>query len=561
MGRKPGNEEVILESVTDGDGRQVYRSSFTVSGQGGTKALLASRLAVIPVIFLPGLMGTNLRSRESGEAVWRPPNASFRPTDILGIIGALLTWGFRGPKERQEALDAAKLEVDDRGSIALGQSGLSRETARARGWGSVSRTSYNPVMALLQERLNAMMRRGEPGAWWEAEGMRDPADYGEELGGNAPLTRDELSGAARYRFDVWCCGYNWLQSNRDSARDLLAYIDGVVLEHYRGEEELEPQAGRMKVILVTHSMGGLVARALKLVEGGEERILGVIHGVQPATGAPAIYHHMRCGYEGLERFVLGRNAGQVTAVAARSAGCLELVPTFDHRDGAPWLFACREGEWDPADTEGLPLRLPQQGDPYREIYQSQEWYGLVPKQNEKFLDLSGKTRGPASSARTDYDLKIDSVARFHDEVAGQYVAATYVHYGAFAGLDMHSWRDVVWQGDLDWIASSGSATHDNGRGTYGACGRAEGVSLTRVAGAGDGTVCVWSGSAPAKTGKRQGVEASFQHGDRGSGCPDGQCKEYGHQGSFNDKGGRTQWASLYSIVKIAQRADWSPEEV
>ena len=558
MGRKPGNEEIILEPVTDGDGRRVYRSSFTVSGQGGTKALLASRLAVIPVIFLPGLMGTNLRSRESGEAVWRPPNASFRPTDILGIIGALLTWGFRGPKERQEALDAAKLEVDDRGPIGLGKSGLSRETARARGWGSVSRTSYNPVMALLQERLNAMMRRGDLGTWWEAEGMRDPADYGEELGGNAPLTRDELSGAARYRFDVWCCGYNWLQSNRDSARDLLAYIDGVVLEHYRGEEELEPQAGRMKVILVTHSMGGLVARALKLVEGGEERILGVIHGVQPATGAPAIYHHMRCGYEGLERFVLGRNAGQVTAVAARSAGCLELVPTFDHRDGAPWLFACREGEWDPADTEGLPLRLPQQGDPYREIYQSQEWYGLVPKQNEKFLDLSGDspdTDELVSKRAPLNDLLLD-VESFHRDLQQLYHDRTHVHYGAEDGEEMHSWSNVVWHGDPELIDAPGARSRDNGRGSYRVRSMRGALKIIAVAGSGDGTVCTYSGSAPAGAG----IQASFPHGSSGKGSFNSQHAVYRHQDSFNDKWGRSQWVTLFGIAKIAQQADWSSEE-
>lgn len=560
MGRTPGNNETVLEPVADGEGRRVYRSTFAVSGRGRTKVLLASPPAVIPVIFLPGLMGTNLRSRESGDAVWRPPNASFRPTDILGIIGALLAWGFRGPKERQEALDAAKLEVDDRGSIALGKSGLSRETARARGWGSVSRTSYNPVMALLQERLNAIMHRGEPSAWWAGEGMRDPVDYGEELGGNAPLTRDELASAARYRFDVWCCGYNWLQSNRDSARDLLAYIEGVVLAHYRGEEELAPQVGRMKVILVTHSMGGLVARALKLVEGGEDRILGVIHGVQPATGAPAIYHHMRCGYEGVSRFVLGRNAGQVTAVAARSAGCLELVPTFDHRDGAPWLFACREGEWDPADTEGLPLRLPQQGDPYRDIYGSREWFALVPAHNERYLDLTGKEVSPEIGPRFEFQTLMKQVENLHRDLARQYHPATHVHYGADDAPEMHSWRDIVWQGE---IPGPSSVRHmkDNSRGSYRSRTHPSGPFLAAVPGVGDGTVCDRSGAAPGHAGKASGVLASFRHGPTGKGQFNAPMEGYSHQNSYNDKAGRrSEWTTLYAIAKLAQSAAWHPED-
>ncbi len=34
-------------------------------------------------------------------------------------------------------------------------------------------------------------------------------------------------------------------------------------------------------------MGGIVARALaKLVAGGEDLLYGVVHGAQPATGAP-----------------------------------------------------------------------------------------------------------------------------------------------------------------------------------------------------------------------------------------------------------------------------------
>lgn len=555
-GEKTDAGEIILQPDTGPDGRQSYRSSFAPDGSGKTKVLMAEQPAVIPVVFLPGIMGTNLRDQESGDPVWRPPNASFRPADIVGILGALFTWGFKDAKERQELLNGERLEVDDRGSIDVGKSGLSRETARERGWGTVSRSSYNPIMARLQESLNSIVRAGNPEAWWAEEGARNPADYGEELGGNEPLSTEELQHASLYQFDVWCCGYNWLKSNRDSAGHLKGYIEHTVLAHYRSREDVADQVDDMKVILVTHSMGGLVARALKLVDGGDERVLGVVHGVQPATGAPAIYHHMRCGYEGVVRFVLGRNAGQVTAVTANSPGAMELTPTFDHHDGRPWLFACSEGAWNPESTESMPLRLPLAGNPYEEIYKSPEWYGLVPRQNEKFLDMSRADTGPRMNIRRKFNLVVDKVSVFHNEIVGRYHDVTYAHYGADEHDDMHSWRDVVWQGDVSILETSGISPEDNGRGSYRRSGMRSAPRITAVAGAGDGTVCDRSGAAPGKAG----VQASFRHGPQGSGQFNDSIKGYDHQGSYNDKhGARTEWMTLFSIAKISREADWHPE--
>ena len=556
-GEKTDAGEIILQPDTGPDGRQSYRSSFAPDGSGKTKVLMAEQPAVIPVVFLPGIMGTNLRNKSSGEAVWRPPNVSFRPTDIMAILGALMTWPRYGAKRRQQLLDGEAVEVDDRGSISTGNSGLSRDTARERGWGTVSRSSYNPIMARLQESLNSIVRAGNPEAWWAGEGARDPADYGEELGGNEPLSTEELQHASLYQFDVWCCGYNWLKSNRDSAEHLKGYIEHTVLAHYRSREDVADQVDDMKVILVTHSMGGLVARALKLVENGDERVLGVVHGVQPATGAPAIYHHMRCGYEGFVRFILGRNAGQVTAVSANSAGAMELTPSFDHHDGKPWLFACKEGEWDPESTESMPLRLPLAGNPYEEIYKSPEWYGLVPRQNEKYLDLSGGAAGsPERGLRFKFDVLVDKVGEFHADVSRNYHSLTYAHYGADEHEDMHSWRDVVWQGDVSLLGTPGGSPEDDGRGSYRRSGMKGAPRITAVEGAGDGTVCDRSGAAPG----RAGVQASFRHGQQGSGQFNNSIKGYDHQGSYNDKhGSRTEWMTLFSIAKISKEADWHPE--
>ncbi len=85
---------------------------------------------------------------------------------------------------------------------------------------------------------------------------------------------------------VYACGYDWRQSNTDSARTLEARINQAFDEH--------PSAER--VIIVTHSMGGLVTRAM-LAAGRipESKIAGVVHTVMPADGASVAYRRFLTG--------------------------------------------------------------------------------------------------------------------------------------------------------------------------------------------------------------------------------------------------------------------------
>ncbi|MBY4897535.1 triacylglycerol lipase [Cupriavidus sp. AU9028] len=523
--------EVALARRRDDDGDPIYESRLTPVTDDRTKVLRVKTGSVIPIVFIPGIMGTNLKHNGTGDPVWRPPNKGLNLADILGVVAALATWGFRGPMERQRILRANDLTVDDRGPIALGDCGLTKDVAKARGWGTVLRDSYNPVMALMENRLDHLIAEGVPGPWWRDEGMADPARFGSEWELPA-LTEEDIRAVARHDYDVWCAGYNWLQSNRVSAKDVKRFIEETVLEHYR-QRGLEAE----KVMLVTHSMGGLVARALIELEG-YDRVLGVVHGVQPATGSPAIYHHMRAGYEGVEQLILGSNAAEVTAVVANSPGALELCPSSDHGGGAPWLFLQNPDGSVARDESGRLHAYPRDGDPYGEIYKSDSWYGLVPKANERYLDLSTQ-KTSLGLVRESLDGYLDEVMFFHEEIAEKYHPETYIHYGADSA--MHSWQHVVWQGDLDKFTTDGFYW-DNENGTYRALDeyprniRQEEVALRSVAGVGDGTVPAVSGGVTVS----HGIRGSFRHGGSGNG--------YDHQSSFNDP--RAQWATLFSIVRI-----------
>ncbi|WP_232347945.1 esterase/lipase family protein [Cupriavidus taiwanensis] len=545
--RNPSDPEVVISRTRDIDGRPVFDTHLTPTEDTRTKVIETKLPAVIPIVFLPGIMGTNLKNKKTGNAVWRPPNMSLNLADILGVVAALATWGIRGPKQRQQILKAEDLTVDDGGSIDVGESGLAKETARKRGWGSVLRTSYNPVMGLLEARTSRIVANRTLQGWWSTEGLRPPGDYGEETG-QPPLTEPELMKAARYDFDVWCAGYNWLQSNRKSAEDVRQYIENTVLRHYR---EQKPPVPADKVILVTHSMGGLVARALTNLVG-YEKVLGVVHGVLPATGAPAIYHHMRAGYEGPEQLILGSNAGEVTAVVANSAGALELCPTFDHRSGQPWLLLQDSNGLTNTDEEGMPCHYPRIGNPYDEIYKNPSWYGLVPAQNTKFLDLSETEGGTKKNTRARFNFLIDEVETFHRDISSQYHDESFVHYGADGSKSMHSWQDIVWRGSTMPFPISQFPANDNGNGSFRLGEFRDGPKLTRVSGSGDGTVPTSSGEAPHGSG----VKASFRQGPMGHGACNIEDKGYDHQSSYNDP--RARWATLYGVIRIAQLANWAP---
>lgn len=82
-------------------------------------------LRVIPVIFLPGIMGTNLKaksSKKNAKAVWRYDSE----TSLLG-------WSLpsSGPIERKRVLHPERVDIDNRGSIPL-SSGIQEQVSAIR---------------------------------------------------------------------------------------------------------------------------------------------------------------------------------------------------------------------------------------------------------------------------------------------------------------------------------------------------------------------------------------------------------------------------------------------
>lgn len=584
------NAPVLIQSRTDRNGDHVAQTYLTDVSDQREKVVLAKPY-VIPVLFIPGIMGTNLRNSQNKKRAWRPPNLDVRGS--LDLIGQLFSYAFKSTEERAADLRTPEVEIDPSGPIDVGNSGLPENVLVARGWGALMRSSYHPFMGELQDKLNKLSEynfkecKTEFKEWAAEHGLDAPTAWGASQGN--PLSEDDILHAANYQFDVWAGGYNWLRSNRESGKAIQDLIDNVILPFYNegkkvtvkdtpdglGSSACSIQRKRpsrpiaQKVIVVTHSMGGLVSRALTEIHHCD-RVMGVSHGVMPATGAPATYKRMRAGFEGSAQIFLGRNAADVVAILSQAPGGLELLPAADYNDGKPWLKV--------RDKSGAEiLALPQKGDPYGEIYTSPAWYGMLPEANEGLIggqksnvSPNAQTQGGKASQRLVFHDVIDQVQGFHGDIRGRYKAPTYAHYGAqgqrnrqqdkggirgtglLAGDNLYAWGEVAWEGagvaalDADKI----TIRDDDHNGTL-VTHTGQRLTIADPDCPGDGTVPVYSGEAPGKTG----VAMSFAHGQGNSGACNAHFG-YDHQGSYGDEHGRALFATMYAVIKIAQQAQW-----
>ncbi|MFN3416385.1 MAG: esterase/lipase family protein [Caldimonas sp.] len=396
----------VIEPEFDHRGTPIWKS--VLSPPDDTFALVyVIPTRIIPVIFVPGVMGSNLKPREEGER-WR--------------MDSKLTaspWIWADAKERKKSLRPEAMVVDDDGKVPTDMK-LPAEELKRRGWGEIAAMSYGPALRWLEEHLNdfgsyqnglrAQLRR-------EALG----AQVGEQL-----LSEDEVRLSYRYRFPVHAFGYNWLDDNAQSAQALGRRIDEII-ERYNHREMSHgcPLARCEKVILVTHSMGGLVARHCSEVLGYRDKIYGIVHGVMPATGAAAVYRRMKAGTEGSWGVaqVLGADAAEVTAVLSSAPGPLQLLPSPEYGNG--WL-RIRAGAQEQA--------LPQQGDPYGEIYTVRgAWWGLCDEELINPLNEEKDPRKRRQQVEADWGRfleHIEDAKKFHIAIRRRYHPHTHAFCGA-----------------------------------------------------------------------------------------------------------------------------------
>lgn len=370
---------------------------------------------VIPIIFLPGVMGSNLRmTKKRQDELKRGDNKAWKADDI-GKWDALTGTDYAGwfknatPEQRQLNFDPNETEVatyrysEDKGRFdpegklttesdarhqnvphnlapipPLLTNGVpppadadfltkqamvesAAQKARWRGWSEILFAgSYGNILRKVERQLNNMIVKGEVASNWKKEEDyppqdvstppsvdplrilgKNPKEFGAAFAGDA-ITEDDLKKISACWYPVHAMGYNWLQSNGDSAVKIADRITGLIAGYTKRGFNCK------KVIVVTHSMGGLVARALVHPNYGnlQNSILGVYHNVMPTLGAGTAYKRLRFGFQeqdgGLFGIVdattakiLGPDGEHATAILANAPAPLEMLPARGY--GPSWL--------------------------------------------------------------------------------------------------------------------------------------------------------------------------------------------------------------------------------
>jgi hypothetical protein len=549
---------------------------------------------VLPIIFLPGIMGSNLRMssvrqkelKRKDNIAWRPDTLA--PSSPLNISGA----ANETPAERQLRLDPLQTAVDiydpsgprdvagderndnvklnegfrspmlakDPDATPGGRTAVQK--ARARGWGEVFFKSYGQLLQHLESRLNNTFSEGKLRSEWSDIVGVDPKTWNSDPKlPQLALTEEELKKLATgCWFAVYAFGYNWLQSNGDSAKTIAQRVNHIMDDFNQSGYECN------QVIVVTHSMGGLVGRALVHPQYGnlQDKILGIVHGVMPAIGAPAAYKRMRAGFEdpglmsvlpssleaSIGAKVAGNHGDEVTAVLANAQGGLELLPTASYGNG--WLRVTYNGH----DLESWP----KQGDPYNEIYKVQgKWFSLF---REEWINPSGLTekKGGGTFKRTcEY---LNKAKNFHQKIANTFHPISYAHYGVDPG--QRSFDEVVWEIDKNCADPTGwqdwPILADTRQGRlelvrWDPFGR-NNKALQPFSDTDEMPDPIHATILPPSAAGDQTVPAKSADYQLNSGIFKGVFRQrgYDHQSSYKDT--RVIASTLYSIVRIAQKATW-----
>lgn len=411
---------------------------------------------IVPVILLPGIMGSRLQS--GNRTVWDPDNSML----MLQLYGAN-AGTVPGPdpfrtRERRNVREAAAtrkaLLVGNRFNknflkpIEFAQVDGLTSGQVARNWSSVSLTSYGQIL--------------------------------REMETSFPLWLTNKVRAVNPQFNlvkmpVYACGYNWSGSNYDSGRAAAVHIKKWVAE--AREWAASNNAQCPGAILVTHSMGGFVARSAALMHGVADDILTVLSTVIPTDGAPAAYKRFHFGFEnpgwgegvtGLGGYVvLGRQGALVTALLGHMPGAQELLPNkryVSNNGSRQWLHILNPERNIIGNLisggEGY-LHLPQ-SNPYTEIYRRVD--RMYRAANPEWLFPEGLSNGDPF----DEFLRHNEVAEaWHDRISsvGDFHELTFICHSADAGMltyDHISWSPDMTAGSLGRSVNEGQLTTEAG---------------------------------------------------------------------------------------------------
>jgi len=458
------------------------------------------RREAIPLVFVPGIMGSHLRRPglpRDGKTDGLP-NLRWS-TDTGWVLSNLILADSDGPRRRalivgspRQTFNPDYLEVDE---------------ATPPGDG------FQGIMKDYQEFLNK---------------LREYKEWGE---------LDKY-----FVFPVYAVGYNWTDDVLRGGKYLAKKIDTII-------EEAKGVTGLCeKVILISHSMGGLICRSASELAGSRSKIAGIVHGVQPVNGSPAAYWRVKAGFEGglldiLVRRALGSDGTRVTPVLGNIPGGLTLLPNKNY------LTNNKEVGWLKITGSAKPIAPLPKKDPYQEIYREKArpkpdlgeapsnnaYWGLIDPDllnPDNAVVPGGNRRDRINADLNDpwpaYLRSLDKAESLHDLLSPSQGPLQHPQTFAVSGTGHDTAHVVELAIESNWVRSD-SYPSKGFRGFFNdANGDRMQAVLQEPTGEGDGTVPLSSAEAVNVKGR-----------------PDPQDKSFAaeHQGAYgNDFGIVQEWA-------------------
>ncbi len=251
----------------------------------------------IPIVFVPGVMGSRLHF----PMPWYGPDRNWDPDRDAAMLRWALTPAWVMRQVLHHNAEANLIAEPEEDLEDHGFSDSEATEAIARGWGTVAWRSYGPYLLFLRN-----------------------TSFGSN---DCP---------------VYVYGYDWRQDIRDTGEQLAADIIGSAVGSKQpsrfGSQGILGRENVDKCIIITHSMGGLVARAALKASGPlQNATIGALHVVQPTIGAPVLYRRFITGTvssfvggvgEGtVFAMILGTTGPSFTAVVSGMPGPLQLLPS------------------------------------------------------------------------------------------------------------------------------------------------------------------------------------------------------------------------------------------
>lgn len=430
------------------------------------------RREAIPLVFVPGIMGTHLRrpgTNGEGEADGFP---NLRWSTATGwMLSNLIFAGSDGAYRRRlivgkphETFNPDYLEVDE-------------DSPPGDGWRGIME-DYHFFLKLLRKH-----------------------DWGD---------LDKY-----FVFPVYAVGYNWTDDVKNAGTYLAKRIDKII-------EESRAITGLCeKVIVITHSMGGLVSRTASELCGARDKIVGIVHGVQPVNGSPGAYWRMKAGFEGFDSLgmvqrALGNSGPKVTAIMGNIPGGLTLLPNKLYRSND------NRTDWVRVTHGSKTLVAKPERDPYAEIYsipaipkpakderssQNNYWALVDPSllNPEKTAPDGGdpfdEMNSELDKAWTNYLANLKIAENLHDELSPPAGPLRHAQTLAASGIGHKSADVISMEVESVWFANDPYPNQEF-RGFFtDATGEEWQAVLQKPAGEGDGTVPLSSAVAVDTPGR------------------------------------------------------------